>query len=173
MLSLPNLINTQRGMPKLKNFKDVWDTISASTQTSNLLIEKLCAIELLADKQTSAEVKALIAHENDKKLNSMKVKSSKSMKSGADRAKQKFPCNKCKQLGHWAADCPQKQKHTGSRIGKLAAKKNTDAFLAYVMGASRASSVNAGTWNCDSGASQHITPNITLCHIQSLPVQKH
>jgi hypothetical protein len=28
------------------NFKDVWDTISTSTQTVNLLIEKLCAIEL-------------------------------------------------------------------------------------------------------------------------------
>jgi hypothetical protein len=28
------------------NFKDVWDTIPTSTQTVNLLIEKLCAIEL-------------------------------------------------------------------------------------------------------------------------------
>ena len=26
------------------NFKDVWDTIPTSTQTVNLLIEKLCAI---------------------------------------------------------------------------------------------------------------------------------
>jgi hypothetical protein len=31
------------------NFKDVWDTIPTSTQTVNLLIEKLCAIELRAD----------------------------------------------------------------------------------------------------------------------------
>jgi hypothetical protein len=81
------------------------------------------------------------------------------MKSGADRAKQKFPCNKCKQLGHWAAECPQKQKHARSRIGKLAAKKNTDAFLAYVMGASRASSVDTNTWYCDSGATRHIMTN--------------
>jgi len=28
------------------NFKDVWDTIPTSTQTVNLLIEKLCAVEL-------------------------------------------------------------------------------------------------------------------------------
>jgi hypothetical protein len=83
------------------NFKDVWDAIPTSTQTANLLIEKLCAIELRADKLASAEAMALIAHQNDKKKsNSMKVNSGKSMKSGADRAKQKFLCNKCKQLGH-------------------------------------------------------------------------
>ena len=57
-------------------FKDVWDTIHTSTQTVNLLIEKLCAIELQADKLASAEATALVAHENDKKWNSMKVNSS-------------------------------------------------------------------------------------------------
>jgi hypothetical protein len=156
------------------NFKDVWDTIPTNAQTLNLLIEKLCAIESQADKQASAEATALVAHENDKKYsNPMKVKSSKFMKSGADHARQKFPCNKCKHLGQWAAECPQKQKHAGNRISKLAAKKNTDAFLAYVMGASRASSVDADTWYCNSGATRHITPNKHyLCHIQSLPIQK-
>jgi hypothetical protein len=77
------------------NFKDVWDTILTNAQTLNLLIEKFCAIELQADKQASAEATALVAHENDKKKsNSMKVKSGKSMKSGADHARQTFPCNK-------------------------------------------------------------------------------
>jgi hypothetical protein len=71
----------------------------------NLLIEKLCSIELRADKLASAEATALVAHENDKKKpNSMKANYSKSMKRGADRAKQKFPCNKCKQLGHWTGE---------------------------------------------------------------------
>jgi len=141
------------------NFKYVWGTIPTSTQTVNLLIEKLCAIELRADKLASAEATALVEHDNDKKSNSMKVNSGKSMKSGADRAKQKFPCNKCKQLGHWAAECRQKQQYAGNRSGKLAVKKNTDAFLVHVMGASRASSVDADTWYCDSGATRHITPN--------------
>jgi hypothetical protein len=46
---------------------------------------------LRADKFASAEATALVTRENDKKKsNSMKVKSSKSMKRGADRAKQKF-----------------------------------------------------------------------------------
>ena len=78
------------------NFKDVWDTNPTSTQTVNLLVEKLCAIELRADKFASAEATVLVTHENNKKSNSMKANSSKSMKRGADRAKQKFPCNKCK-----------------------------------------------------------------------------
>jgi len=92
------------------SFKDVWDTIPTSTQTGNFLIEKICAVELRADKFALAEATALVAHENDKKkLNSVKVNSSKSMKRGADRAKQKFPCNKCEQLGHWSSECPQKQ----------------------------------------------------------------
>jgi hypothetical protein len=117
------------------SFKDVWDTIPTGTKTVNLLIEKLCAIELRADILASTETTALIAREDDKKSNSMKVNSSKSIKRGAVRAKRKFPCNKCKQLGHWAAECPQKQQHAGDRGGKSAAKKNTDASPVHVMGA--------------------------------------
>ena len=48
------------------NFKDVWDTIPISTQMVNLLTEKLCAIELRADKLASAEAMALMAQGNDK-----------------------------------------------------------------------------------------------------------
>jgi hypothetical protein len=89
----------------------------------------------------------------------MKVNSSKPMKRGADCAKQKFPCNKCKQLGHWAVECPQKQQHAGDRGGKSAAKKNADVFPVHVMGASGASSVDTDSWYCDSGVTWHITPN--------------
>jgi hypothetical protein len=142
------------------NFKDIRDAIPTSTQTVNLLIEKLCAIELRVDKLASAEGTALIACENDKKKsNSMKVNSSKSMKRGADRTKRKFPCNECKQLGHWAAECPQKQQHAGDRGGKSAAKKNGDVSPVHVMGASRASIMDADSWYCDSGATWHITLN--------------
>jgi hypothetical protein len=63
------------------NFKDVWDTISTNTQTVNLLIEKLCAIEMRADKLASAEATTLVAHEHDRwKSNSMKVNNSNSIK---------------------------------------------------------------------------------------------
>jgi len=142
------------------NFKDVWDTIPTSTQMVNLLTEKLCAIELRADKLALAEAMVFAAHENDKKnSNFMKVNCRKSRKRGADCAKQKFPCNKCKQLGHWAVECAQKQQHVGDRGGKSAAKKNADVFPVHVTGASRASIVDAHSWYCDSGATWHITPN--------------
>ena len=108
---------------KKYNFKDVLDTIPTSKQTVNLLTEKLCAVELRADKLASTEPTAFVAHENDKKSNSTKINSSKSTKRD-DSAKQKFPCNKCKQLGHWAAECLQKQHHAGATGGKSAAKKN-------------------------------------------------
>jgi hypothetical protein len=49
------------------SFKDVWGIIPTSQQTENLLIEKLCAIELRVDKLASAETTTFVAHENDKK----------------------------------------------------------------------------------------------------------
>jgi len=102
----------------------------------------------------------------------MKVNFSKSMKRGVDHAKQKFPCNKCKQLGHWAAERPQKQQHAGDRGGKSAAK-NADGFPTHVMGVSTASSVDADNWYCDSGETRHIRPNKHyLHHTQNLPILK-
>ena len=69
-----------------------------------------------------------VPHQNDtKKMNYTNVNSCKSTIRGANRAEQKFLCNHCKQLGHWAAECPQKQQHAGDRGGKSAAKMNADA----------------------------------------------
>jgi len=142
------------------NFKDVWDTIPAREQTVNLLIEKLCAIELRADKLASSEATAFAARESDKeKSSSMKVNTGKLMKKGTNRAKQKFPCNKCKQLGHWAAECPQKQQHLRDKGSKSATKKSSDTLLLHVMGASEVTCMNSDSWYCDSGASRHITPS--------------
>jgi hypothetical protein len=108
----------------------------------------------------SAEAAAPVTHENDKKnSNSVKVNFSKSMKKRVDHAKQKFPCNKCKQLGHWAAECPQKQQHAKIEGGKSAKKKNADASPAHAMSASTASIVDEDSWYCYSGATRHITPN--------------
>jgi len=63
-------------------------------------------------------------------------------------------------LGHLAAaECPQKQQCAGNRGGKSATKRNADAVLMHVMGASRANSMDADSWHCDSGATRHITQN--------------
>jgi len=89
----------------------------------------------------------------------MKGNVSKSTKRKTDSTKQKFPCNKCKQLGHWAAVCPQKQQHAENIHDKSATKKNADASPAHALGASRASIVDVDSWYCDSGATPHIMPN--------------
>jgi len=54
---------------------------------------------------------------------------------------------------------PQKGQHTGDKGGKLAAKKNADAFPVHVMGVSRASIVDADSWYCDIGVTRHIMQN--------------
>ncbi|XP_023229252.1 uncharacterized protein LOC111629572 [Centruroides sculpturatus] len=72
-----------------------------------------------------------------------------------ERAKQKFPCNKCKQLGHWAAECPQKK--TG--VGTNKQRSGNVVFISHVMGMSIGNYIDANKWYCDSGATKHITPN--------------
>jgi hypothetical protein len=87
------------------NFKDVWDTISANTHTVNLLIEKLCAIELRADTSASAEATGLVAHENDRrKSNSMKVNNSNSIKKELTAQNRSFHATSANNLvtGLWS-----------------------------------------------------------------------
>jgi hypothetical protein len=142
------------------NFKDVWDTIPVREQTVNLLIEKLCAIELRADKLASSEGTAFAARENEKeKSSSMKVNPGKSTKRGSSRSKQKFPCNRYKQLGHWAAEWLQKQQHSRDKGNKSATKKSSNTLPVHVMGISEVTRMNSDSWYCDSGASWHITPS--------------
>ena len=94
------------------------------------------------------------------------------MKRGTDRVKQKFPCNKCKQLDHWAVECPQKQQHAGDRGGKSAAKKNADVFPVLAIGPSKASIVNAaGTVTAVQQDTLRLE-NIILYHTQNLPLLK-
>ena len=47
-------------LAKEYNFKDVCDNIPTNKQTVNLLTEKLCTIELRADKLASVEAMAMI-----------------------------------------------------------------------------------------------------------------
>ncbi|XP_047108958.1 uncharacterized protein LOC124777543 [Schistocerca piceifrons] len=62
-------------------------------------------------------------------------------------------------VGHWAAECPTKKKDN-LRINH--SKKNMEnnvAFLSQVFSASVENCVGIGSWSCDSGATNHITPN--------------
>ncbi|XP_047104935.1 uncharacterized protein LOC124749991 [Schistocerca piceifrons] len=117
-----------------------WHTIPAENQHLNLLIEKLCTIELR--EQSTMDVTALVAYNSRKKMSK-------------ERAKQKFPCNKCKQLGHWAAECLQNPRDR--QEGKVS---ENAVFTSRAMGSSTINYIDVNKWYCDSGATKHITPNI-------------
>jgi hypothetical protein len=70
-------------------------------------------------------------------------------------------------------ECPQQQQHAEDRGGKSAAKNNADGYLVHVMEASRANSVNADSWYCDSSATGDITPNKRyFVSFKNLPILK-
>ncbi|XP_047111863.1 uncharacterized protein LOC124788636 [Schistocerca piceifrons] len=80
--------------------------------------------------------------------------------------KQKFSCNICKQLGHWAAECPQKAGRSGRAnthdSNKRKEKKRDGehaAFTSYAMGVCTSNHSDPNKWYCGSGATNHITPN--------------
>ncbi|KAK9703722.1 Leucine Rich repeats (2 copies) [Popillia japonica] len=113
---------------RFDNFKDIWDTIPSENQKLNLLIEKLCTIELR--DQSSTEESVFVASGKRKQFKKDKLgKSNLAM----ERAKQKFPCNKCKQVGHWAAECPQKK--IGGSNYQANKRGEGAAFISCVMGA--------------------------------------
>ena len=131
------------------NFKDLWDTIPTDQQKLNLLIEELCSIELREinmESTVSANATAFAASKNNGK------------KKHFDRGKEnsgKIERNKCKQMGHWAAECSQKKNAETASTSK--GKPAVSDFLAHIMEASTSETIDMDSWCCDSGASRHIT----------------
>ncbi|KAL0272978.1 UNVERIFIED_CONTAM: hypothetical protein PYX00_005765 [Menopon gallinae] len=126
------------------NFKDVWDIIPAEEQTVNLLIEKLCGIEMRSEKLATDE-NALFVRKIVKKPE----------KNSRTNPKKKFPCNFCKQFGHWIAECPKRKEE--EKESRKTAKRGQSAFFSAVLTATNDQSTPKDEWYCDSGASCHIT----------------
>ncbi|KAL0279471.1 UNVERIFIED_CONTAM: hypothetical protein PYX00_001019 [Menopon gallinae] len=126
------------------NFKDVWDIIPAEEQTVNLLMEKLCGIEMRSEKLATDE-NALFVRKIVKKPE----------KNSRTNPKKKFPCNFCKQFGHWIAECPKRKEE--EKESRKTAKRGQSAFFSAVLTATNDQSTPKDEWYCDSGASRHIT----------------
>lgn len=74
-----------------------------------------------------------------------------------DYCKKKYPCNSCKELGHFAKDCP----------------KNSNEKKAYVAVSLTAQDLpyNKDVWYQDSGATHHMTGNLNwLTNVRPLDV---
>ena len=138
------------------NFKDLWDTIPAKDQKLNLLIEKLCAIELMRESRAShvTGASAFVAHRVEAKDSQEKTKRKKDKRYSKDDLKKKFPCWKCHELGHWAAEFKNKEKKTE----QAAKPKETSAFMVHTLEAFGAL-LDPEKWYCDSGASSHVSLN--------------
>ncbi|XP_046988388.1 uncharacterized protein LOC124594081 [Schistocerca americana] len=133
------------------NFKDLWDTIPTEKQSLNLLIEKLCTIEL-REKDVNGSAAFVVSKTRKRQTSNQQVKMTKS------QLKQKFPCNKCKQLGNWPAECPQNTRDSNKRKEKKRDSEHA-AFTSYAMGVCTSNHSDPNKWYCDSGATNHITPN--------------
>ncbi|KAL0279164.1 UNVERIFIED_CONTAM: hypothetical protein PYX00_000774 [Menopon gallinae] len=141
---------------EFNNFKDVWDTIPIKDQTLNLLIEKLCAIEMRTEAPpspvTALAAKKVHPHKCSKKSTKPEPRASE------EDPKSKFPCNYCKKKGHWIADCPKRQNsQKNPSASKPKSKANICGFITQALNTSEEKGTNSRDWYCDSGASCHIT----------------
>ncbi|XP_049809251.1 uncharacterized protein LOC126252403 [Schistocerca nitens] len=108
------------------NFKDLWDTIPTEKQSLNVLIEKLCTIEL-REQDINGSAAFVVSKLRKRQTSNQQVKMTKL------QLKLKFPCNICKQLGHWAAECPQNTRDSNKRKEKKRESEHA-AFTSYAMG---------------------------------------
>ncbi|XP_047106252.1 uncharacterized protein LOC124775464 [Schistocerca piceifrons] len=108
---LNKLIETFFRVKNYDNFMDLWDTIPTKKQSLNLLIEKLCTTEL-REQDINGSKAFVVSKARRRQTSNQQVKMTKS------QLKQKFPCNICKQLGHWAAECPQNTRDSNKRKEK-------------------------------------------------------
>ena len=138
------------------SFRDVWDSLPAEKQTLASLIEKLCNIQMrdLHSSQTKASRSALVLH---RKEFSEKQKSEK--KKSKENLKERFPCRRCQELGHCAAECPKKLSEENTSEKKPPEKKpeGASSFMVHTLEASMGV-LDTTKWYCDSGATMHISP---------------
>ncbi|XP_046998404.1 uncharacterized protein LOC124613729 [Schistocerca americana] len=134
-----------------ENFKVLWDTIPTEKQSLNLLIEKHCTIEL-RERDITGSAGFVVSKTRKRQTSNQQVKMTKS------QLKQKFPCDISKQLGHWAAECPQNTRDSNKRKEKKRESEHA-AFTSYAMGVCTSNHSDPNKCYCDSGATNHITPS--------------
>ena len=115
------------------SFRDVWDSLPSEKQTLTSLIERLCNIE---KREAKSNEQAFMARKQERpKEGSDKKKKKKDSK---EDKKKRFPCRKCNELGHWAAECPSKEE-----------ERSKSAFMAKALSATRFHP-EITQWICDS-----------------------
>ncbi|XP_049829004.1 uncharacterized protein LOC126267744 [Schistocerca gregaria] len=126
------------------SFKYLLDMVPTEKQSLNLFIEKLCTTEL-REQDINGSAAFVVSKTRKGQTSNQQVKMTNS------QLKQKFPCNICKQLGHWAAVCPQNTRDSNKTKEKKRESEHA-AFTSYAVGVCTSNHNHPNKWYCNSGA---------------------
>lgn len=154
--------------PKFSAFQTVWDNVEEGRQTIENLTERLIREEArFANSGEATEALAVV------KTGGRKNKPQSSGTSKNRISKKDAECYKCREKGHFARDCPKKNKKRGDRDGSESAecafviskdevetekgppKQNADFSNEQVRQLLEVG--NDDVWLTDSGASRHVS----------------
>lgn len=140
---------------KYFGFRRAWNSTSESEQTLKHLIDRLIQDENELKKKDTVRQssnQALLVKKFD---SPRKFDNRRSTQEDMKAKKDRFPCNKCGQKGHWAKECLNRSKGYQERppkssVALMAINHNVD---------------NDSPWYADSGASAHMCGDLSLFKI--------
>ena len=144
---------------KFNNFRTVWyntkDSRTLDTLASALQLEEDNLNRIQTQDSAPSEQVAFIAKSQNKSRSPYKSKP----KVNVNDIKKKTRCHSCKEIGHWAKECPNKKSLSGYK--KNDKGKNESAWCGVVDAANK---VDNDIWFADSGASSHMTNRCDWFH---------
>ncbi|CAK9821232.1 Retrovirus-related Pol polyprotein from transposon TNT 1-94 [Anthophora plagiata] len=142
-----------RSLPaKFSIFRHTWECTPVTEKTKTNLISRL----IKEDKWIAEdEVATLALHVQKSSLNDAKRK--KRSKKDIEEMKKRTRCGVCKEKGHWARECPKRQKDQWEKPSGSSVR-NAPALVCDIVETYKCTSeVNSDVWIADSGAGMHMT----------------
>ncbi|CAK9820237.1 Retrovirus-related Pol polyprotein from transposon TNT 1-94 [Anthophora quadrimaculata] len=142
-----------RSLPaKFSIFRHTWECTPVAEKTKSKLISRL----IKEDKWSAEdEVSTLALHVKKTSLND--AKKQKRSKKDIEELKKRTRCGVCKEKGHWARECPKRQKDQYEKSSDSSAK-NASALVCDIVATYKCTSeIDSDVWIADSGAGMHMT----------------
>lgn len=173
--------------PKYSTFRMAWESTPAAAQTKEALITRLLREDKRLVKSEEEITSSLALQVNEMSLKkdgnkntSFKKKSKAEKKKFIEELKKRTKCAICKEKGHWARECPNKdddsKKVEGERSTMTESKSNvSSAYICdYIAMYSRQHDCYTNEdWIADSGATAHMTSRKDFFHTLEPLATKH